>query len=416
MAHQPWPPWRLAQPKDRPVTSLAHSPEPSRPPPPDPRDALWELGFRPFYLLASAFSALSIGLWALQFAGWLGRPYLRGPLWHAHEMLFGFALAVVVGFLLTAGRNWSNRPTLSGWPLAALAALWVAGRALVLTPFGYAAAIVNVAFPFAAAIALAIPFIAARNRRNYFFIALLLLMSAAVLGIHLAQLGVVQLPGWAGVSLALDVMLFIIAVMGGRVIPMFTNNGVPGAQASRHPLLEKVALGSVLLLLLADVVQLAGLWLAALTGICAVAHLARWGLWQPWKTGRTPLVWVLQVAYFWIPVHLVLRALAAAGWVAPSLATHALTVGAIGGLIIGMMTRTARGHTGRPLQADSSDVACYVLILLAAVVRVFVPLVAPVLIIHATLGSAALWSAGFALYTVRYWPVLTRPRIDGPAG
>ncbi|MDP3271729.1 NnrS family protein, partial [Limnobacter sp.] len=199
-------------------------------------------------------------------------------------------------------------------------------------------------------------------------------------------------------------------------IPMFTNNGVPGAQASRHPLLEKVALGSVLLLLLADVVQLAGWWLAALAGICAVAHLARWSLWRPWKTGRAPLVWVLHVAYLWIPVHLVLRALAAAEWLTPSLATHALTVGAIGGLIIGMMTRTARGHTGRPLRADSCDVACYVLILLAAIVRVFVPLIAPSWIIHATLVSAALWSAGFALYTVRYWPVLTKPRIDGPAG
>ncbi|WP_341915190.1 NnrS family protein [Polaromonas sp. YR568] len=390
--------------------------EPPRPSPAPAGWALWDLGFRPFYLLASTFAALSIGLWALQFSGWLGLPYLQGPMWHAHEMLFGFAMAVVVGFLFTAGRNWSNRPTPTGWPLAALAALWVAGRVLVLTPFGWAALLANVAFPLAAAIALAIPFIAARNRRNYFFVGLLLLMSAAVLGIHLAQLGVMQLPSWVGIQLALDVMLFIMAVMGGRVIPMFTNNGVPGANATRQPLLEKAALGSVLVLLLADAVQLQGAWLAAVAGAGALAHLARWSLWRPWKTGRAPLVWVLQVAYFWIPVHLVLRALAAAGWVAPSLATHALTVGAIGGLIIGMMTRTARGHTGRPLRADRSDVACYVLVLLAALVRVFVPLAVPAWIIEATLGSAALWSAGFALYVVRYWPVLTRPRIDGQAG
>ena len=390
--------------------------EPPRPSPAPAGWALWDLGFRPFYLLASAFAALSIGLWALQFSGWLGLPYLQGPMWHAHEMLFGFALAVVVGFLFTAGRNWSNRPTPTGWPLAALAALWVAGRVLVLTPFGWAALLANVAFPFAAAIALAIPFIAARNRRNYFFVGLLLLMSAAVLGIHLAQLGVVRLPGWAGIQLALDVMLFIMAVMGGRVIPMFTNNGVPGANATRHPVLEKAALGTVLALLLADAAQWHGAWLAALAGLCAIAHLARWSLWRPWRTARAPLVWVLHAAYLWIPVHLALRAAAAAGWVAPSVATHALTVGAIGGLVIGMMTRTARGHTGRPLRADRSDVACYVLILLAALVRVFVPLAAPTWIIEATLGSAALWSAGFALYTVRYWPVLARPRIDGQAG
>lgn len=398
------------------MTSFIKIAEPPRPSPAPAGWALWDLGFRPFYLLASTFAALSIGLWALQFSGCLGVPYLQGSMWHAHEMLFGFALAVVVGFLFTAGRNWSNRPTPTGWPLAALAALWVAGRVLVLTPFGWAAAVVNVAFPLAAAIALAIPFIAARNRRNYFFVGLLLLMSAAVLGIHLAQLGVMQLPGWVGVQLALDVMLFIMAVMGGRVIPMFTNNGVPGANATRQPLLEKTALGSVLVLLLADAVQLHGMWLAALAGLCAAVHLGRWSLWQPWKTGRAPLVWVLHAAYLWIPVHLSLRAAAAAGWVAPSVATHALTVGAIGGLIIGMMTRTARGHTGRPLQADRSDVACFVLVLLAAGVRVFVPLAAPAWIIETTLGSAALWSAGFALYAVRYWPVLTRPRIDGQAG
>ncbi len=376
--------------------------------------ALWQLGFRPFYLLASVFAALV--LWALQFAGWLGRPYLQGPMWHAHEMLFGFTLAVVVGFLLTAGRNWSNRPTLSGAPLAALATLWLAGRVLVLTPFGWAAAIVNAAFPLAAAIALAIPFIASRNRRNYFFVGLLLLMSASVMTVHLAQLGVAHIPGWIGIQVALDAVLFIMAVMAGRVIPMFTNNGVPGANATRRPALERAALGALLVLLVADMLQVHGAPLAALAAACAAAHLARWTLWQPWKTARAPLVWVLQAAYFWIPVHLVLRGLAELGWVTPSIATHALTVGAAGGLIIGMMTRTALGHTGRPLRADRGDVACYGLILGAALVRVLVPLVAPVATIDAVLGSAALWSAGFALYAVRYWPVLTRSRIDGRPG
>ncbi len=378
--------------------------------------ALWALGFRPFYLLASTFAALSIGLWALQFAGWLDRPYLRGPLWHAHEMLFGFTLAVIVGFLLTAGRNWANRPTPTGLPLAALAALWVAGRVLVLTPFGWAAAVVNAAFPLAAAIALAIPFIAAGNRRNYFFVGLLLLMSAAVLAVHLDQLGVLRFPGWAGIQVGLDVVLFIISVMAGRVIPMFTNNGVPGANATRRPILEKLALGSVLLLLLADLLQVQGPLLAVLAAACAAAQLARWALWQPWKTLRTPLVWVLHAAYLWIPVHLALRAMAAQGLVTPSAATHALTVGAIGGMVIGMMTRTARGHTGRPLQADRYEVACYAMVLVAALVRVVLPLVLPAHTLNAVVCSAALWSAAFALYAVRYWPVLTRARIDGRPG
>jgi len=378
--------------------------------------ALWALGFRPFYLLASAFAALSILLWSLQFTGWLGRPYLPAPIWHAHEMIFGFALAVVVGFLFTAGRNWSGLPTPTGWRLAALAALWVAGRVLVLTPFGWAAALVNAAFPLAAAIAIAIPFVKSRNRRNYFFIGLLVLMSAVVLGIHLEQLGVLRFPGWAGIQLALDVILFIMAVMGGRVIPMFTNNGVPGAAATRKPLVEKAALGATLVLLAADALQ-AGGWLLALVAIvAAAAHLVRWWLWDPLKTLRSPIVWVLQVAYLWIPVHLVLRAAAVLGWVAPSAATHALTVGAIGGLIIGMITRTARGHTGRPLQADRYETACYLMVLLAALLRVFVPLLVPALMLQAVVWSAVLWSAAFGLYFVRYWPVLTRPRLDGRPG
>jgi uncharacterized protein involved in response to NO len=378
--------------------------------------ALFALGFRPFYLLASVFAALSIPLWALQFSGLLGRPYLAGPVWHAHEMLFGFTLAVIVGFLFTAGRNWTGRPTPTGWPLAMLAGLWVAARILVLTPYAVAAAIANVAFPLAAAVGLAIPFVKAGNRRNYFFVGLLVLLAAAAAFIHLTQLGVVAAPAGPGVQVALDVVLFIIAVMGGRVIPMFTDNGVPGAKASRHPLVERAALAALLALLAVDTFGLTG-WptLVAAAAACA-AHAWRWTLWQPWKTLRVPLVWVLQLAYLWVPIHLLLRSLGELGLVAPSLAVHALTVGAAGGLIIGMMTRTARGHSGRPLRADGFETACYALVLFAAVVRVALPLLAPALTLPAILGSATLWSAGFGLYAIRYWPVLTRPRVDGRPG
>jgi uncharacterized protein involved in response to NO len=396
------------------MTSFLHLEEP--PPAPVRGFALWQLGFRPFYLLASVFAALSILLWALQFTGLLPAPYLVGPLWHAHEMLFGFTLAVVVGFLFTAGRNWTNQPTPTGAKLAALALLWVAARVLVLTRYGWASALANAAFPLAAAVALAIPFHAAGNRRNYFFVALLVLLSLATLAIHLNQLGVLALPAWAGIQIALDVVLFILSVMGGRVIPMFTNNGVPGADAKRHPLVEKAALGSVLALLAADGLRAPAWLLASIAAVAALAHLARWVLWQPWTTLRTPLVWVLHLAYAWIPAHLALRAFAAAGWIASSAAVHALTVGAVGGLVIGMMTRTARGHTGRPLRASRGDVASYVLVALAAFVRVLVPLAVPAWTLHAVLVSALLWSAGFALYAVSYWPVLTRPRLDGRPG
>ena len=378
--------------------------------------ALWQLGFRPFYLLASLFAALSIPLWALQFSGVWGHTYLAGPVWHAHEMLFGFTLAVIVGFLFTAGRNWANQPTPTGPMLAALAGLWLLARALVLTPYAWLAATCNVAFPLAAAIALAIPFWRARNRRNYFFVGLLLLMSVASALVHLSQLNVVSLPSWAGLALGLDVVLFILSVMAGRVIPMFTNNGIPGAHATRNPLVEKASLGLVLALALADISGTGGPMLAVIAGAGCIAHAWRWLLWQPWRTFRTPLVWVLHAAYLWIPIHLALRCLSASGMASSSVAAHALTTGAIGGLIIGMMTRTSRGHTARPLRADKFDVACYVLVLLASVVRVGFPLVAPALLMHAVLCSAVLWSAGFGLFAVRYWPVLTRARLDGKAG
>lgn len=394
------------------LISIAEAPRPSQTPP----FGLWALGFRPFYLLASAFAALSIALWGLQFAGLLPHAYLQGPLWHAHEMLFGFALAVVVGFLFTAGRNWSGQDTPTGLPLAALAGLWLAGRLLVLTPWGWAAALVNTAFPLAAAVALGIPFYKARNTRNYFFVGLLALMGLAQLAVHLSALGVWSLPGWAGIGLGLDVMLFVMAVMAGRVTPMFTNNGVPGAKATRQPQLEKLALGLVLALLLADVLQLGGIALALLALAACLAHLARWWLWQPWKTLRVPLVWVLHMAYLWIPVHLLLRALAALAWVPASAATHALTAGAMGCMVMGMMTRTALGHTGRALRAGPTELACYALIGSAALVRVFLPLLAPALTFQAVLLASLLWSCGFAWYALAYWPILSRARPDGRPG
>jgi uncharacterized protein involved in response to NO len=392
---------------------LPNSSEPTAVP---ARLALWELGFRPFYLLASGFAAISIPLWALQYSGLLVQPYLAGPVWHAHEMLFGFALAAIVGFLFTAARNWTNQPTPSGFALAALAGLWIAGRILVMTPFAWTAAAVDVAFPLAAALALAIPFIKVGNRRNYFFVLLLILMAIASAFVHLAKLGIAGTPSWLGLQLGLDVLLFIVSVMSGRVIPMFTNNGVHGAAATRNPWVEKTALGLVLALAVADMAGLKGVPLAVVAFAACIAHGIRWILWQPWKVSRTPLVWVLHLAYAWIPVHLVLRALAEFGWVSSSSATHALTVGAVGGLIIGMMTRTTRGHTARPLRADQYDVFCYLLVLLGGAARVMLPILAPEQTLAAILGSAVLWSGGFGLFLVRYWPALTRGRLDGKPG
>jgi uncharacterized protein involved in response to NO len=378
--------------------------------------ALWNLGFRPFYLLASLFSAFSVLLWAAQFSGYLPPAYLQGPVWHGHEMLFGYTIAVIAGFLLTAVRVWTNEPTPSGVPLMALAALWVCGRVLVLTPLVMAAAVVNAAFPVAVAVAIGIPLWRSRNVRNYFFVGLLMLMGVLILAVHLALQGRFEQSPYLGLQLALDVVLFIMAVMGGRVIPMFTNNGVPGANATRHALVEKFALGTVILLFAADLLQLPRTVVAMIALISALAQGVRLYLWKPWRTLATPLVWILHAAYAWIVVHLALRGLSALELLAGSYATHVLTVGAIGGLTLGMMTRTARGHTGRPLMADGFELTVFLLIQVAAVVRVFGGIALPGLYMVSVQISALLWAAAFGLYAVRYWPVLTRSRLDGKPG
>ncbi len=378
--------------------------------------ALWNLAFRPFYLLASIFAALSILLWAAQLSGYLPSAYLRGPVWHGHEMLFGFTIAVIAGFLLTAVRAWTNQPTASGVPLMALAALWLSGRILVLTPLAVTAAVVNAAFPVAVAIAIGIPLFRARNVRNYFLVGLMLLMAALLVAVHLALQGHTAISPRFGLQLGLDVVLFIMVVIAGRVVPMFTNNGVPGANATRQAWIEKLALGSVILLFVADLLQLPQTFIAVIALITALAHCARLYLWQPWRTLSTPLVWILHAAYAWIIVHLVLRGLSELNLLAGSYAIHALTIGAIGGLTLGMMTRTARGHTGRPLVADGAELVIFLLIQVAAIVRVFGGITLPDLYMMTIQLSALLWSAAFGLYAVRYWRVLTRPRLDGKPG
>ncbi len=378
--------------------------------------ALFDLGFRPFYLLAGIFSATSVLLWVAQYSGWLPAAYLKGSVWHGHELLFGYTMAVIAGFLLTAVRAWTGRPTPTGAPLMALAALWVLGRVLVLTPLDAAAAAVNAAFPVALAVAIGIPLVRSRNVRNYFFAVLLVLMGGLILALHLALQGVFELPPRLGLLLGLDVMLFIMSVMGGRVIPMFTNNGVPGTHAVHHPLVETLALGAVLLLFVADLLQLPPVFAATIALVGTLAHSARLVLWQPWRTLSTPLVWILHAAYAWIVVHLALRGLSGLGLLAESFAIHALTVGAIGGLTLGMMTRTARGHTGRPLVADRYELSMFLLVQIAAVVRVFGSMASPALYLASVQLSGLLWAAAFGLYAVRYWPVLTRLRLDGKPG
>jgi uncharacterized protein involved in response to NO len=365
--------------------------------------ALFAVGFRPFYLLAGIYAALGVPLWALQYAGLLPG---AGMLWHAHEMLFGYAFAVIAGFLLTAVRNWTGLPTPAGAALAGIAALWLAAR--LLAPFSLpAAAAAGALFALALAWAIGRPLLASGNRRNLFLVALVLAMGA----------GGAALQAWPrlGMAIGLDVVLFLMAVIAGRVLPMFTNNAVPGAGARRDARLEFAAIGSLLLLFALEAAGLAGA--AAWAALAAAAlHGLRLALWAPHRSVRKPILWILHLSYGWIVAHLALRGMAGLDLVVPMLADHALTVGAVGGLTLGMMTRTARGHTGRPLEAGRIEVAAYVLVQAAAVARVIVPLTLPASYPVTILVSALLWSAAFALFVAAYLPILTRPRVDGLPG
>jgi uncharacterized protein involved in response to NO len=177
-----------------------------------------------------------------------------------------------------------------------------------------------------------------------------------------------------------------------------------------------VAPGSILVVLVADVVGAPAAVVGPIAAVAAAIHAARLVLWRPWLTLSTPIVWILHFAYAWIVLALALDALAAFGLVAGSLATHALTVGAIGGLTMGMMTRTSRGHTGRQLLAGRAERFCYIAIQLAALTRVLLPLALPSLYRQAIIGSGLLWSLAFAVFTITYWPILSQPRLDGKPG
>jgi uncharacterized protein involved in response to NO len=364
--------------------------------------ALFALGFRPFYLLAGAYAALAVPVWVLQYVDWL--PILD-PLWHAHEMLFGYAFAVIAGFLLTAVRAWTGVPTPAGAALAAIAALWLCARILAFHSLP-AAALADAAFALAVAWGIGRPLVASRNR-NWFFIVLVLALGAASSAFQ-------NLPR-AALATGLDLVLLVMVIIGGRVIPGFTNNAIPGAGARRISWLEYAATGSVLLLLILDLFNFRqAASIAAL--VAAAVHAARLSLWAPLRTRARPILWILHLSYAWIVVHLALRGCAGFGLVAPTLATHALTIGAIGGLTLGMMTRTARGHTARPLVAGRAETVAYVLVQLAAAVRVFLPLLLPAAYVPAVALSAVLWSAAFAVFVVVYYPILSRPRLDGQPG
>lgn len=383
---------------------------------------LFALGFRPFYSLAAIFAVTALTLWLFSFFGaYHGGGYLRGIFWHSHEMVFGFAIAVMAGFLLTAVRNWTGLSTPTGPGLAVLAAVWVAGRVMVITGPPLLAAAVDVIFVPALAVAIAIPIAKSRNRRNYKIVGLLLLIALANVVYHLASLG--PLPAWLAyttVVTGMDLITLVFAIVAGRVIPAFTKNAIPESGPRHSGWVEFLSFASLLAII---ALRLIGDWLpvaaavpTTLLTVAAVSHAFRLALWQPQMTARNTLLWMMPVAYSWLPIALFLRALAQYSIVGEAAWIHALSVGAISSLMIAMMMRSTLGHTGRPLLATGADMSAFLLLQLAAVVRVAAGVFPDSAYPTVVVISAGLWVLAFGTFLLRYLPMLLRRRIDGKPG
>jgi len=375
------------------------------------------LGFRPFYLGAAVFGALAVPLWLALFLGRLSLDLSVAPLlWHAHEMLFGFAAAVIVGFLLTAGKAWTGLATPRGAFLGALAGLWLAARiAAIVGPYALYAALDLLLLPLVAAVLINV-LVRAGNRRNLALGGILILLALTNLCFHLAVPGIIAMSPMRPLHAALALIVMIECVMTGRVLPAFTNSVTPGLNLKSRPRLEQATLAVTALALLSWVADAPSGFTAAAFALAAAAHLLRQWSWQPGVTRSRPILWVLHAAYVWLPVGFALLALAQIGWVSVSAGVHALAVGATGGLIIGMVTRTARGHTGRPLKASKAEVLAYTLVMAAAVLRVVLPILAPQWFVQSLLAAVLAWSAAFGIYLVIYTPWLLSTRLDGKDG
>ncbi len=385
--------------------------------PPAPQGyPLLRLGFRPFYLLGALAAALGIPLWIARYYNWLpGLPNI-GLNWHAHEMVFGFALAIVIGFMYTGVRAWTGLPTARGASLGALAALWIAGRVAMLIADPVTAAVVDGLFIPIAAVPLYLVLKRADNKRNMFLILLLALLTTANLLYHCAVLGLIQLSPLMPVEGAILVIVLLESIIGARVIPTFTKNTLPDVKPVVHAGRDRVSVGLVVLTAISWVLALPAVLVAVLAATTGVSLLIRLLLWQPFRTWRVPLLWILHLSYAWIVAGFFLLALAALGIIPVGGAFHAFTVGAIGGLIIGMITRTALGHTGRPLKAGPFEIIMYVLIQFGALARLCAALVSPAWREHALLAASVSWSAVFVLYLVVYGPYLVSTRLDGRDG
>lgn len=378
------------------------------------------LGFRTFFALSGLSALVLLVLWRTIYDGSLILDnYFLNSYWHAHEMLLGYTVAVISGFLLTAVINWTGQETLTGAGLAGLALLWIYGRIL---PFysGLLAdefiALVDFLFLPVLAYCLVKPIKAAQYTRGYVFIALLLIMSFGNGLIHLEILGLAEQSAWIGFQIVIALIIVMILVIAGRVFPFFTEKGLPGTLPIRNPLYDGLAIASAVLVFALNIMQISGIILAIAASLAAIINILRVNNWYVFRIWFVPLLWVLYIGYAWIIIGFILTALSAFDIIQPNLALHAFTMGGIGVITLGMMARVSLGHTGRILKASQAMAIAFALINLAALVRVFIPILLPHWYADIIYASTILWLAAFSLFAYVYAPILTTARIDGKAG
>jgi uncharacterized protein involved in response to NO len=378
------------------------------------------LGFRPFFLLAGLFAVVLMAIWVPVFAGGIAFDNYYGQIgWHSHEMIFGYSASVIAGFLLTAVRNWTGKPTPAGNLLAGMATLWLFGRILPFFPdyfsTGFIASIDLALLP-ALAVAIGVPLLRSGATRNLIFLPLLAAFWAGNFLVHAELLGWSSNLARRGIFLGLDLIVLLIVIMGGRVIPFFTERALAGVEMKRWPIVEGLAPASVVLFLLVEFFLPGSTLTAALAAFAAGVNGVRLAGWYTHRYWRVPLLWVLHLGYAWIVVGFLVKLGAGVGLVPPQFTIHAFTVGGIGVLTLGMMARVSLGHTGRPLNIGTAMTVAFGLLNLAALARGLLPIFLPLWFPQLIIASGALWIAAFVIFVIIYTPILAQPRIDGRPG
>lgn len=379
--------------------------------------ALFSFGFRPFFLFAALWAATAVPLWIaalLSGSEALAAVFTRD--WHVHELLFGYTGAVIVGYLTVAGANWTGRFPVAGWPIAALFMLWLAGRVAMLMSADWPvlSATIDASFLILFALALWREQLRARNWRSVAPCIIVSLLSCADVLFHLQLVG----SQFAGVSerMAIALITFLIAMVGGRLVPSFTRNWMAQTKIKPEPpaydRLDTAGAAMAAMALMAWVLLPSSRITAVLLMLAGSAALFRLRRWRGWTAFSAPMVWILHAGYTWVALGLVLLGLSilVPTQVPATAAIHALTGGGIGVMTLAVMTRTSRSHTGRPREADVMTVAIYLLINGAAAVRVAAPLWIELHFELLTL-SAACWSMAFVLFVLRYGPMLVKPWV-----